>query len=292
MRVQISLAVPKVLLDKQPQQVYTKYDNVRIKMHVTIATPMYGGQCSGGFTKSLIRTLSELSKEGIQTSFIDLYNESLITRARNTLTNMFLKSDSDYLLFIDADQTFRAQDIIRMIKHDKEMVGAPVPMKAINWDKVRLAALAEKQNLEQFSGIYNINFLPSVADKDTRISLSEPLEVLYVGTGMLLIKREVFEKLSDSVQEYVYDGSTMPAYDLVSGTTKVKNFWETAVVDQRLLSEDYNFCSMWRSIGGKVYVDLLAKVTHFGTYAFSGSIIDPDTVQKVEDKPKTKAKKK
>lgn len=268
-------------------------------MHVTIATPMYGGQCSGAFAKSLISTMITLSGQGIKVSFIDLYNESLITRARNTLTHMFLNSESDALLFIDADQTFRAYDVLRMIKADKEIIGAPVPMKSINWDKVRKAALSNKENLESYSGFYNVNLLPTEAGSDQRIMLNEPLEVLYVGTGMILIKREVFEKLSESVQDYTYDGTPMPKESMMPGQTKVKDFWATGIVDGRLLSEDYNFCSMWRKTGGHIYVDLLSKVSHIGTYAFSGDFIDPESVKTAEpqedvvkEKPKTKTKNK
>lgn len=248
-------------------------------MHVTIATPMYGGQCTGVFTKSLIGTMSALLNSGVDVSFIDIYNESLITRARNTLTHMFLQSDSDYLLFIDADQSFRAQDIIDMIAIDVDIIGAPVPMKGLNWDRIRKAAVAEKQNLQDYSAMYNINFLPDYLKNVSEIRLSEPVEVLYIGTGMMLIKRSVFEKMQDNVGSYTYDSAQLDEWNIIPGVTKVKDFWNTAVVDGRLLSEDYNFCSMWRNAGGKVYTYLLAKVTHMGTYAFSGSIFDPSQVK-------------
>lgn len=248
-------------------------------MHITIATPMYGGMCAGAFAKSLIGSIGALSKAGLQVSFVDIYNESLITRARNTLTQIFLQSKSDYLLFIDADQTFNGQDIIRMINADKDIIAAPVPMKGINWDGVRQAAIDGKKDLSDFSGIFNVNFLPGFAEKNGKILLAEPVEVLYAGSGMMLIKRAVFEKLAEKVSEYTYDGSAMPQYDIMPRVTKIKNFWETAVVDGRLLSEDYNFCSMWREDGGQIYVDLLAKVIHIGTYSFSGSIFDKEAVQ-------------
>ena len=252
-------------------------------MHVTIATPMYGGQCAGAFAKSLVNTMAVLGKAGVSVSFVDLYNESLITRARNTLTHMFLQSESDYLLFIDADQTFRPEDIARMITADKEIIAAPVPMKGLNWEGIRQAAINGKKDLSEFSGIFNVNFLPDFIENNTKISLSEPVEVLYAGSGMMLIKRSVFEKLSDKVTEYVYDGSPMPQYNINPRETKIKNFWETAVVDGRLLSEDYNFCNMWREDGGKIYVDLLAKVIHIGTYSFSGNIFDKESVEKKQE---------
>jgi hypothetical protein len=244
-------------------------------MHITIATPMYGGQCTGVFTKSLVETMSTLINSGIDVSFIDLYNESLITRARNTLTHMFLATSSDYLLFIDADQSFRSEDILSMISSDVDIIGAPVPMKGINWDRVGKAAMAGKKNLQDFSGMYNINFFPGQFSDDSQINLADPVEVLYIGSGMILIKRSVFEKLSEATESYSYDGAPLLANQITPGRTEVKNFWSTSIVDGRLLSEDYNFCDMWRKSGGKIYVYLLAKVTHIGTYGFSGNIIEP-----------------
>lgn len=248
-------------------------------MHVTIATPMYGGQCTGIFAKSLLNAFLELPKAGIQVSFIDLYNESLITRARNTLTKIFLNGTSDYLLFIDADQSFRHQDIIRMIKADKDIIGAPVPMKGINWDNVRQAAINGRDDLSEYSGIFNVNFLPGFLESGT-IKLGEPAEVMHIGTGMMMIKRSVFETLSEHAEEYVYNGSTIVRGDIRAGETVIKNFWETKIVDNILLSEDYNFCSMWRANGGNIYVDLLSSVIHMGTYPFSGNIFDKSTIKK------------
>lgn len=247
-------------------------------MHVTIATPMYGGQCTGIFAKSLLNAFLELPKAGIQLSFIDLYNESLITRARNTLTKMFLNSTSDYLLFIDADQSFRYEDIIRMVKSDKDIIGAPVPMKGINWENVRQAAINGRENLSEYSGLFNVNFLPGFLESGL-IKLAEPVEVMHVGTGMMLVKRNVFETLSEHVEDYLYNGSPIVNGDIKPGETVIKNFWETKIVDNILLSEDYNFCSIWRANGGSIYVDLLSSVIHMGTYPFSGNIFDKELIK-------------
>lgn len=263
-------------------------------MKITIATPMYGGQCTGVFAKSLAISISILQKAGIAVEFLDLYNESLITRARNTLTHMFLQGDSDYLLFIDADQSFRGEDIIRMVKHDKDIIAAPVPMKSFNWNAIRKAALNNKTDLSQHSGLFNVNFLPGFIESNAKFNLSEPVEVLYAGSGMILIKRGVFERLSESVANYVYDGYPIPQYNLIPGKAEMKDYWNTAIVNNRLLSEDYNFCSMWKNTGGKIYVDLLAKVVHVGTHVFAGNIIDPEILEasKQPEKETTKPKSK
>ena len=73
---------------------------------------MYGGMASGVYSKSLVNTFLQLASKGYNIEYADIYNESLITRARNALTHLFLKSDAEYLLFIDADQSFRPEDVV------------------------------------------------------------------------------------------------------------------------------------------------------------------------------------
>jgi hypothetical protein len=240
---------------------------------VVIATPMYGGMCSGIFTRSLLMSMRDLGNAGYNPMFIDLYNESLITRARNMLTKTFLDSNGSHLVFIDADQSFRIQDIMRMVDSDLDIIGAPVPMKAINWDSVRNAANAGIQDLSNASAFFNIN--ASDSGDLLGIDASKPLEVEYIGSGMLCIKREVFEKLDDSVDSYISDSFNHHNF----GDT-TKNYWFTSIdEDRRLLSEDFNFCRLWKSVGGKVYADLLAEVDHVGTHIFNGKL----PIQKMKD---------
>jgi hypothetical protein len=85
---------------------------------------MYGGNCKGVYTESLINLLLVLSKAGHQVVYTKIYNESLITRARNSLVREFYLSKSDALLFIDADHGFNADDVLRMINSGKDLIGA------------------------------------------------------------------------------------------------------------------------------------------------------------------------
>ena len=48
-----------------------------------VATPMYGGMCAGMYTKSTNDLAMACARYGIEVRFYYLFNESLITRARN-----------------------------------------------------------------------------------------------------------------------------------------------------------------------------------------------------------------
>ena len=53
------------------------------KRKLFVATPMYGGMCHGMFTKSAADLAALCKHYGIELKFYFLFNESLITRARN-----------------------------------------------------------------------------------------------------------------------------------------------------------------------------------------------------------------
>lgn len=233
---------------------------------ITIATPMYGGVCHGIFMKSMISLMKELKEDGHEVIYNDIYNESLITRARNTLTEMFLRSNSDYLLFIDADQGFDARGVANMIKEDVDLIGAAVPMKGINWERVGQAAKEGKEDLSKYTAIYNVNM--SKEQKEyLRNNPNGVVEVDYIGSGLMLIKRRVFELVKENVNSYRSD--QLDIGGILKGES-VYDFWQTVVDPSslRLLSEDYNFCKLWKDIGGKIYLAPYVKVTHAGTYWF------------------------
>ena len=234
--------------------------------HITIATPMYGGMCSGAYMKSMMQLVKILAESGHQVHYIDLANESLITRARNTLTEMFLRSMSDYLLFIDADQGFASDGVLRMINEGVDLVGAAVPMKAINWGRVKKAAMDGKEDLEKHTAIYNVNINKNQKEK-LRENPNALVEVDYIGTGMMLISRNVFETIKKDIRQYRCD------QDNVGGILfgdPIYDFWQATIDNDsdRLLSEDYQFCKFWKNAGGKVYLAPYVRVSHVGTYWF------------------------
>ena len=57
---------------------------------VFIGTPCYGGMITADYFKSCLRLVNEAPKHNIQLQFGTIGNESLITRARNTLVQLFM----------------------------------------------------------------------------------------------------------------------------------------------------------------------------------------------------------
>lgn len=237
-------------------------------MKIFIATPMYGGMAKSVYVAGISDLTKELSAKGHIVIHTSITNESLITRARNTLANEFMKSDFDALLFVDADHGFIASDIVKMIESDKDLIGAPYPMKAIDWNNVRKAALAGKENLEAYSGLFAINFL----DEEQTFRADEPFKVKDVGTGMMFIRRNVFEKLKKVCETYKFN----TIGDVVPFGQEIVEYFKTIITPEPesvLLSEDYAFCRMWREVGGDVWAAPWVRISHAGEYNFSGRLL-------------------
>ena len=160
-----------------------------------VATPMYGGMAHGLYVKSCLDLQSVMSKYGIDSKFSFLFNESLITRARNYLVDEFLRSGCTHMLFLDSDIHYNPQDVLAMMALDKDVIGGPYPKKSINWGNIAQAARSrpdmEPKELEKLVGEYVFN----VVHGTKTFQVTEPLEVMEIGTGYMMIKRHVFEKL-------------------------------------------------------------------------------------------------
>ena len=247
---------------------------------VFVATPMYGGMSHGMYVKSCLDLQGLLSRYGVEVKFSFLFNESLITRARNYLVDEFLRSECTHLLFIDSDIHYNPQDVVALLALDKEVVGGPYPKKSINWNSIASAARnhpdMEPRELESLVGEYVFN----VVKGTKKFTVTEPLEVLEIGTGFMLIKREVFGKMAEAYPliRYKPDHVGQSNFD---GSRYIHAYFDTVIdsIDSitgggsdRYLSEDYMFCQMWRKIGGQIFLCPWMKTQHIGTYAFTGNM--------------------
>lgn len=249
------------------------------KKKIFIATPMYGGQCHGIYSKAIADFMAMSVKYGIEAKLFYIFNESLITRARNYCADEFIRSEYDYLMFIDSDIHFEAKDILVMMHFaannaEMEIVCGPYPKKAISWEKIKIAvdkgyADQNPNQLEEFVGDYVFN----PAEGITSFKVDEPVEVKEGGTGFMLISRSAFQKFDREFpqQSYLPDHVRTTNFD---GSREIMAYFDT-VIDpdsKRYLSEDYMFCQWARKAGAKVWLLPWIRLKHAGSYIFGGSL--------------------
>ena len=254
-------------------------------MNLFIATPCYGGVVTRNFMLSMISLNNALVKQGVPFTLATIGNESLITRARNTLVARFLEDEeATHLLFIDADIRFAPETILRLLAHGGPVVATPCPKKTIDWR----AALEFAPHCDSPEDL-------AAASVDLAVSLNPegetfPGEVLdrkiqdgfvrtaYAGTAVMLVARPVFETLAKEFPECRYADPSEPV--AADGTAPpLYNFFDTLIHPQtrQYLSEDYAFCHRWRQCGGEVWLDAESAVAHEGSYVF-----ESDTARRVE----------
>lgn len=230
---------------------------------IFIATPMYGGMCTGAYAKSMMSVPGTMVNHNIAVSIRFVMNNSLIQAARNQLADIFMDDEyATHMMFIDADIEFDPMDIVHMINADLDVIGGVYPKKRIAWNRVRAAVEAgvPDDKLELHTGDMVINMLADA--REATVKATEPFEVKGVGTGFMLIKKSVFERLQPHVDTYL-DDDDKKIYEYFS---LMKN-----PESGKQMSEDYTFCYKCRQIGIPIHIAPWAAFSHVGTYEFKGS---------------------
>ena len=222
------------------------------KHNIFIATPCYGGMLTDQYFLSMFRLSQTIMQHGINFRITTLRNESLITRARNIITAMFLESECTHLFFVDSDIEFQAQDVLRALAYDKDIMAAAYPKKALPVQ-------------------YAINF-KFLDDEKRRIRVENgAVEVLDASTGFFMVKRRVIEKMIQAHPELHYrnDSNIDPKFNKYC-----YSLFDTIhdPDDNRYLSEDYTFCRRWQKLGGEIWLDPNTKLNHVGSYTFEGDV--------------------
>ena len=227
--------------DTNQSQIQVNVDYLKTT-RVHISMPCYGGMLTESCFMSFIKWANTARQLGIDWTMETMTNESLISRARNTLTAKFLSNpDSTHLFFVDADIGWEPWHLLVLLNRDVDVIGGLYPMKS----------LPVKWCVNGFEGA-----------KEGPDGLQE---VTKTGTGFLLMKRHVFEKLNahPAVKPFNSDIGLPPELNQY-----MKTYFDTAVRENRYYSEDWTFCENWRDLGGEIWVDKRVLLRHTGTYVF------------------------
>ena len=225
----------------QAGQVQVNVDFLKTtKVH--IAMPCYGGMLTESTFMSFIKWANTARQLGIDWTLETMVNESLISRARNTLTAKFLDMpDATHLFFVDADIGWEPWHLLVLLNRDVDVIGGLYPMKTM---PIKWVVNGFEGAEEGADGLQ---------------------EVSKAGTGFLLMKKHVFDKVKahPAVKQYKNDIGLDPKFD-----QHLKTYFDTAVRQNRYYSEDWTFCENWRDMGGKIWMDKRVLLRHSGSYVF------------------------
>lgn len=250
-----------------------------------VATPMYGGQCYGAYTDSMIKLALHCREKGIDFHYFPIFNESHIDRARNVCADEFLLSDSTHLLFWDGDLSARPGEAVKLMSYREEIICGLYPKKRINWKLIRNAVLMgigrdDPEELARYIG--DLVFTPALRpDANTSRSIFEISDIHEGGTGFMLIKREVLERIA-----LMRPDLRIPRFMEKPDSHLMTWFFDGQLDDtprRRFITEDYSFCKLARSAGYNIYLAPWIKFTHHGYYQFQGDISRIAAVMQMEE---------
>ena len=234
-------ATPEQTPPPPQNQVQVNVDLLKT-MRPHLAMPCYGGMLTESTFMSYIKWANTAKQLGIEWTLETMVNESLINRARNTLTAKFLEmATATHLMFIDADIGWEPWHLLVLLNRDKDAIGGLYPMKTmpIKWV---------------------VNGFDGAEEGPEGLQ-----EVSKTGTGFLLLKRAAFDVMAQhpAVKPYKNDIGLDPKFDRY-----LRTYFDTAVRQNRLYSEDWTMCENFRDMGGKIWVDKRVLLRHTGTYTF------------------------
>src|ERR1700748_248537 len=242
------------------------------QIHLVVATPCFGGQVSSIYTSSIFGLLREMRARSNVDLKVHLRDgDALITRARANLVTLFLEDPTaTHLLFIDADIGFPPDQVFRLIESGADVVAGCYPIKRVNWDKAKRAMAAGRPNLAASSLDYGLE----IDNPDEVKVVNGFTRVRYAGTGFLMIRRNVLEKMCTHPPYAPLQFLREHSRDALAGSPNRFALFECMIdpATGTYLSEDFAFCKRWTDIGGEILADLERRLDHVGPSVFQGDI--------------------
>jgi hypothetical protein len=242
------------------------------QFHLVVATPCFGGQVSSIYASSLFalqRAVHSMSNVQLKVHLRD--GDALITRARANLVTLFLDDPAaTHLLFIDADIGFTPDQVFRLIESGADVVAGCYPIKRVNWEKARRAMAAGRSDLAASS----LDYVLEIDNPDEVKVVNGFTRVRYAGTGFLMIRRRVLEKMCAHPPYAPLQFQREHSRDALAGSPNRFALFECMIdpATGTYLSEDFAFCKRWTDIGGEIWADLDSRLDHVGPSVFHGDI--------------------
>jgi hypothetical protein len=257
-------------------------------MKIMIATPAYGGQVTTTYCDTLIGLLDHFREQHphirLQHKFLSL---SLLSFTRNLYASLVMQDESyTHVLFVDADMGFAPSLIERMIAANKPVVGAMAPHRGLDLakfyalhDEIPDPAVARLVAMD-YVNAGSIDFGSRGGSSGESRSVDELvvdgpcIRVNMTGAGVLLIRREVFDRIKERYPELWCERIeyTYANFGLTKGVLQC--FEPMPDKDGLYGGEDASFCRRWvEGCGGEIWSVVTETIVHVGTEKYSGNFL-------------------
>jgi hypothetical protein len=153
---------------------------------VLIGTPAHAGTVDVWYVNSLTYTVRLCMQNNIDLREVFLAYDAIVQNARNDLVKIALEHKFDDLIFIDADQDWKPEWVLRLLNYPVDCVGAAVRKKTDQ---------EELYNVRARSGPDSIT-----TDPVTGLMTAPDMAL---GTGFLRLSRKALQVLWDNSEKYV-----------------------------------------------------------------------------------------
>lgn len=222
------------------------------------------------YMMSTINLMSVCRQKNIKIGLRSIWFESLISRARNASVAFMLNKDYTHLFFVDTDTQFDPHDVLKLLDADEDVTVGVYPKKYFNGKKIELMASTGK--LPEYWRHLATDFSTEIDFEEFKKAKSQDkIEAKYAATGFMLIKRECIEKIIAAKPEIKYTN------DIDGYMDAGDNFYdifrcEVNPETKKYESEDYGFCKLWKSLGGKINVITDINLGHRGFNTYLGNL--------------------
>jgi len=208
-------------------------------MKVVFGIAAYDGTITVPCAVSLDVTRRILQESKIESDILFMAGSCYVSAARNHIVAEFLKGDGTDLFFIDADVSWTADSVLKILKRPEYVVGGIYPMKT------------KEENY------------PVIVKTEDGIPIGRDglIEATGLPAGFLKINRLVFEKMYEAYPYLKYFEDGKEIYDLFGCTIMFGRWW----------GDDLAFCKRWELIGGTMWVEPDLTLSHTGRKTWTGN---------------------
>lgn len=234
---------------------FTEFPAAPYAGSLVIFTPFYEGRAFAGYTHSLALSAMVLDRLGIKWDYWCSSGDFHVERALNKALTNFAESDHTDFVCIDSDEAWNPDGLLRLLSHDKEMVGAAYRKKN-RWSQWTAAIKLEA------------NGVPA-----GEMTATGPLiRAERLPGGFLRFTKPALAKFREAYPDDWYwdTEDTTPGVEPLK--VKVAQYFTTSLRDHEFFSQDFNFCERIKAAGVELWLEPNITIGHHGLTEYIGNL--------------------